>query len=92
MSINETLNERQGTHGEFSENVRVIRQFEMIAKGEKGYKRLSPIQQEVFHMIFIKMARILTGDPNHIDDWHDISGYSTLAERELSTPTPPQND
>lgn len=35
-------------------------------------------------MICNKMARIVNGDPNYIDNWHDIAGYATLVEQELS--------
>ena len=34
-------------------------------------------------MITNKMARIVNGDPNYIDNWHDIAGYATLVEQEL---------
>jgi len=30
------------------------------------------------------MARIVNGDSNYIDNWHDIAGYATLVEQELS--------
>ncbi len=33
-------------------------------------------------MICLKISRIVTGDPEHPDNWHDIAGYATLAERE----------
>ena len=36
-------------------------------------------------MICNKMARIVNGDPNYIENWHDISGYSTLIENSLMT-------
>lgn len=31
-------------------------------------------------MILHKIARIMNGDPDHIDHWHDIAGYATLIE------------
>jgi len=34
-------------------------------------------------MIFCKIARILNGDPNLIDNWHDIAGYAKLVEMEI---------
>lgn len=37
-----------------------------------------------------KQARILNGDPNYADSWHDIAGYATLVEQELAgTPVSP---
>ena len=35
-------------------------------------------------MIAVKISRILTGDPSHADNWHDIAGYATLVERRLN--------
>jgi len=34
-------------------------------------------------MIFSKIARILNGDPNHLDSWTDIAGYATLVADRL---------
>ena len=34
-------------------------------------------------MIQHKIARVLNGDPNYPDNWHDIAGYARLVEREL---------
>ena len=31
-------------------------------------------------MILHKLARILNGDPNYVDSWHDIAGYAILVE------------
>jgi hypothetical protein len=42
------------------------------------FKYLAPVQKEALEMICHKMARILNGNPNEHDHWHDISGYSTL--------------
>lgn len=34
-------------------------------------------------MIAVKIARILVGDCNHPDHWHDIAGYATLVADRL---------
>lgn len=44
---------------------------------------MDPDQKEALSMIFSKIARILNGDPDHIDSWHDIAGYATLVEDRL---------
>lgn len=44
---------------------------------------LTSSQQEALDMIFHKIGRILNGDPNYADSWHDIAGYATLVEQEL---------
>ncbi len=44
---------------------------------------LSDSQHFALVMMTNKMARIVNGDPNYIDNWHDIAGYATLVEQEL---------
>jgi len=34
-------------------------------------------------MIAHKIGRILNGDPDYQDSWHDIIGYARLVERQL---------
>ena len=48
-----------------------------------GWSALAPHQKESLEMIQHKIARILNGDPNYSDSWHDISGYATLVENML---------
>jgi hypothetical protein len=44
---------------------------------------LNPSQREALDMIQHKIGRILAGNPNHHDHWHDIAGYATLVANEL---------
>lgn len=44
---------------------------------------LQPDQREALEMIAHKIARILGGDPDYIDNWDDIAGYSTLVANRL---------
>lgn len=39
--------------------------------------------QESLHMIAHKIARILNGNPDHIDSWVDIAGYAQLVANRL---------
>jgi hypothetical protein len=49
-----------------------------------GWQRLEADQQESLHMIANKISRILNGDPDYIDSWHDIVGYAQLIEDRLA--------
>ena len=49
----------------------------------ESHANLKSYQRESLDMIVHKIARILNGDPNHVDSWHDIAGYATLVELEL---------
>jgi len=35
-------------------------------------------------MVVHKISRILNGNPNNIDSWHDIVGYASLVEKRLN--------
>jgi hypothetical protein len=39
--------------------------------------------QEALEMIAHEIGRILNGDPNYADNWHDVGGYSKLVEDRL---------
>lgn len=82
-TITDTLVERQGTHGEFLDNATIAQELKLIAREGKNWKLLGYCQQEALDMILHKIARILNGNPNHKDHWHDIGGYAGLVEERL---------
>ena len=54
-----------------------------------GWNRLNDVQAQALEVIADKIARILNGDPNYADNWHDIQGYAKLVEDRLPKPSPP---
>lgn len=72
------LNERQKTHGEYSDHARVTQSILTIMTNEPGWHKLSDIQKESLHMFAHKIGRIMVGDPNINDHWDDIAGYAKL--------------
>ena len=80
--VDNTLNERGSRYGVFSEHARITQCLkEAAATG--NWNRLSDSQKEALEMIFHKIGRILNGDPNYADSWHDIAGYASLIDKEL---------
>lgn len=77
MTIQKTLKERQKTHGSFATHAKISQQLKAVL-WEHGYQELDHDQIEALEMICHKIARVLNGNPNHKDHWHDIAGYSTL--------------
>ena len=51
---------------------------------EHGLLELAPDQIEALEMIAHKIARILNGNPDTHDHWHDIAGYATLVANRLT--------
>lgn len=92
--IQDTLNERQATHGNYvDQSVLTCTILETFRSGA-NWKQLTSAQEFALMMIASKIGRILTGDQNHADSWHDIAGYATLVERAIGTrayapPAPP---
>lgn len=83
MNVQDTLNERQHTHGEFTDNARVMQGLKLNLRCEPGWIDLTPVQREALEMICHKMGRIMTGNPNEPDHWLDIEGYARLVRERL---------
>lgn len=80
VSIQDTLEQRQHTHGSFSDHAETAQALKAVMKQGKNWDSLSSVQKEALEMIQHKIARILAGNPYEPDHWHDISGYATLAK------------
>jgi hypothetical protein len=86
------LAERQSTHGNFSENARVMQGVKRVLRTGDNWLRflqgtpdgLVDVQAEAIEMICVKLGRIVTGDPNEADHWADIEGYARLARDRLA--------
>jgi hypothetical protein len=83
--IQATLDERGTRYGEFIGHAEITMELKniislyVIARG----KTLEVDQQEALDMICHKIGRIINGDPNYADSWHDIAGYAQLVANRL---------
>ena len=84
MSINKTLEQRGERYGKFKDVAATTYALQEILRNAKNHKHMTDDQVIALDMICNKMARIVNGDPNYSDNWHDIAGYATLVEQELS--------
>ena len=91
-SIDKTLDERGQRYGEFASHAHVTQLLKRAMGRHPGWRKLADDQREALEMTAHKIGRILNGDPNYIDSWHDIIGYVRLVEqrleREQGEPTP----
>lgn len=78
-STDDLLDERERTHGDFDHVASLSQEFRLIMRDMPGWTSLRPRQAESLDMIASKIARILAGDPSHLDHWRDIEGYARLA-------------
>jgi hypothetical protein len=83
MKIEETLNERHARYGRFSEHAVIAQGLQDVMRAAEGWERLAPDQKQALTTIADKIARMLNGDPDYADNWHDIIGYAKLVEDRL---------
>jgi hypothetical protein len=82
-SIDSTLSERGARYGTFTEHARVTQNIKAAMKDSRNWHELSDSKKECLEMIAHKVGRILNGDSNYHDSWHDIVGYTKLVADEL---------
>lgn len=81
--IEDVLNQRQATYGSFTKNAEVSQMLKYFMTQGTNYKQMPVAHREALEMIVHKIARIVNGDPNYIDNWIDICGYSQLVIEEI---------
>lgn len=85
--IDETLKERGTKYGPFTGHATVTQALKKVARNfnPEKWDSLNPDQAEAIEMVFHKIGRILNGDPDFHDSWHDINGYIKLVADRLLT-------
>jgi hypothetical protein len=83
--IDTTLAERGTRYGSFSEHARITQNIKRAMTDSKNWNSLSDDKKEALEMVAHKIGRILNGDPEYADSWHDIIGYSKLVEDAIQT-------
>lgn len=78
-----TLAERGSRYGDFTDHAAIAQAQQDILRAQVGWEKLTAVQKQSLTVICDKIARILSGDPNYADNWHDIQGYAKLAEDRL---------
>lgn len=80
-----TLAERGSRYGNYAEHARITQAIKSAMADSPNWLALAPDQRETLEMVAHKIGRILNGDPDFHDSWHDINGYVRLvADRLLS--------
>lgn len=78
MEVKDILEERQETHGEFSEGAKFTQVYKEAIRQTNKWNQLSYSKKESIDMIIHKLARICVGDYKWLDSWYDVIGYSQL--------------
>lgn len=83
QTIDDTLAERGSRYGEFDEHASVTQAIKVAMSLGNNWLALDDDMKEALEMVAHKMGRILNGDPDYIDSWTDIIGYTRLVEKRL---------
>ena len=81
--LEETLKERGNRYGDFSDHAVIAQNIQDVMRAGDGWQRLDAAKRQALTVIADKIARILSGDPEYSDNWHDIQGYAKLVEERL---------
>lgn len=86
--IEQTLAERGERYGAFPARAAVAQAIKAAIATGPNWPALAPDQREALDMIAHKISRIVAGDPDYHDSWHDIAGYATLVADRLLQAAP----
>ena len=89
-NIDSTLNERGTRYGDFEDHAFITQDLKAVMQETPNWDLLKADQKEALEMTAHKIGRILNGDPNYIDSWHDIIGYIRLVEQRLEREQTPK--
>jgi hypothetical protein len=83
-SLEKTLAERHARYGTYLHTAEIIQDIKDAMRAAPQWNELEADQKESLELIANKIGRILRGDANYVDSWHDIAGYATLIEKRLN--------
>jgi Domain of unknown function (DUF6378) len=78
MDVVDLTNERAKAHGDFTDVSDIAQRLKSVIRTGHSFDQLSMVQVEGLDMILHKIARIVSGNPNHKDHWDDIAGYAHI--------------
>jgi len=81
--IDAVLAHREDQHGSYADTSRTAQHIKQALREGANWSILADHQKDALEMIAVKLARILSGNPNVSDHWDDITGYARLVSRTL---------
>ncbi len=82
-NVDKTLEERGKVYGKYRDHAYIADNIRYAMLESPNWRRIDAEKRHSLIVIADKIGRILSGDPNHIDSWHDIIGYARLIEVDL---------
>jgi hypothetical protein len=84
MNIDATLAERGTRYGQFTGHAKITQDMKRAMVASDKWAGLADDQKEALEMVVHKIGRVLNGDPDYVDSWTDIIGYTRLVEMRLA--------
>lgn len=81
--IDSVLAERGSRYGTFENHAYITQSIKKAMHRSNNWDKLKPDQTEALEMVAHKIGRILNGDPDYLDSWVDIVGYTELVVKRL---------
>lgn len=98
--VTATLAERGTRYGDFTDHAELAQELQRTMQGFRRpgpdgtivhpWPKLDSVKRQALTVIADKIARIISGDPEYTDNWHDIQGYAKLAEDRCVDASAPQ--
>jgi GTP-sensing pleiotropic transcriptional regulator CodY len=87
--INNILQERGSRYGSFENHAKICQTLKAVINTNliSLNKHLASDQQQALDVICDKIARMINGDPDYVDNWIDIAGYAKLVSDRLELKT-----
>lgn len=82
-AVSMTLADRGRQYGDFPGHAKITQGIKREMQRGRQWSALADHQREALEMIAHKIGRILNGNPNYKDSWHDIVGYAKLVDDDL---------
>ena len=83
--IDNTLKERDSRYGNYIDQAALAQSIKRAMRNSARWCHLTSDKKDALEMIAVKISRILNGDPEDYDSWHDLIGYATLIEKTLDS-------
>ena len=85
QSIDNTIEGIDTKYSAFSHHADISQRIKDTLRESPNWGKLSYDKREAMETIVHKLSRILNGEPEYVDAWHDISRYATLVVDSLES-------
>lgn len=79
--VQHTIDNRDSTYGGFEGVAELEQALKDTMREHEKWESLDDAYKCALDMMVHKIGRVVNGNPHHVDNWHDLSGYAELGKR-----------